>query len=83
MVLFMDLKPGKQPSTRRNEHFRFDSPLFIFVNSPACLVQLLKETSSLPEDLALHYLLQTLGALEHLHHRKVLHLDVKGYDMLL
>lgn len=33
---------------------------------------------SLPEDLALHYLHQTLGALEHLHHKNVLHLDVKG-----
>lgn len=44
----------------------------------ACLAQLLKEMNSLPEDLALHYLHQSLGALEHLHHRKVLHLDVKG-----
>ncbi|XP_026206423.1 uncharacterized protein LOC113155902 isoform X2 [Anabas testudineus] len=44
---------------------------------PACLAQLLKEMDSLPEDLALHYLHQSLGALEHLHHRKVLHLDVK------
>ncbi|XP_034425768.1 uncharacterized protein LOC117752515 isoform X2 [Hippoglossus hippoglossus] len=44
---------------------------------PACLAQLLKEMNSLPEDLALHYLRQSLGALEHLHHRKVLHLDVK------
>lgn len=34
--------------------------------------------TSLPEDLALHYLHQSLGALEHLHRRKVLHLDVKG-----
>lgn len=44
----------------------------------ACLAQLLKEMNSLPEDLALHYLHQTLGALEHLHHRRILHLDVKG-----
>lgn len=44
----------------------------------ACLAQLLRETSSLPEDLALHYLHQTLGALEHLHRRQIVHLDVKG-----
>ncbi|XP_038130164.1 mitogen-activated protein kinase kinase kinase 14-like isoform X2 [Cyprinodon tularosa] len=44
---------------------------------PACLAQLLKEMTCLPEDLALHYFHQTLGALEHLHHRKVVHLDVK------
>ncbi|XP_037610447.1 uncharacterized protein LOC119479189 isoform X1 [Sebastes umbrosus] len=50
---------------------------------PACLAQLLKEMKSLPEDLALHYLHQSLGALEHLHHRKVLHLDVKVDNVLL
>ncbi|XP_070783542.1 mitogen-activated protein kinase kinase kinase 14 [Enoplosus armatus] len=50
---------------------------------PACLAQLLKEMDSLPEDLALHYLHQSLGALEHLHHRKVLHLDVKVDNVLL
>ncbi|XP_069560786.1 mitogen-activated protein kinase kinase kinase 14 [Brachyistius frenatus] len=50
---------------------------------PACLAQLLKEMSCLPEDLALHYLHQSLGALEHLHHRKVLHLDVKVDNVLL
>lgn len=44
----------------------------------ACLAQLLKEMNSLPEDLALHYLHQSLGALEHLHHRQIVHLDVKG-----
>ncbi|XP_072230077.1 uncharacterized protein [Leuresthes tenuis] len=49
---------------------------------PACLAQLLKEMTCLPEDLALHYLHQSLGALEHLHHRKVLHLDVKGESRL-
>ncbi|XP_042364274.1 mitogen-activated protein kinase kinase kinase 14 [Plectropomus leopardus] len=50
---------------------------------PACLAQLLKEMNCLPEDLALHYLLQSLGALEHLHSRKVLHLDVKVDNVLL
>lgn len=43
-----------------------------------CLAQLLRERGSLPEELALRYLCQLLGALEHLHHRHVLHLDVKG-----
>ncbi|XP_037546892.1 mitogen-activated protein kinase kinase kinase 14 [Nematolebias whitei] len=50
---------------------------------PACLARLLKETTRLPEDLALHYLHQILGALEHLHHRKVVHLDVKADNVLL
>nr|XP_020460363.1 mitogen-activated protein kinase kinase kinase 14-like isoform X3 [Monopterus albus] len=50
---------------------------------PACLAQLLKEMTCLPEDLALHYLHQLLGALEHLHRRKVLHLDVKVDNVLL
>ncbi|XP_028286870.1 MAP3K epsilon protein kinase 1 isoform X2 [Parambassis ranga] len=50
---------------------------------PACLAQLLKEMTSLPEDLALHYLHQTLEALEHLHNRNVLHLDVKVDNVLL
>ncbi|XP_034049999.1 uncharacterized protein LOC117531074 [Thalassophryne amazonica] len=50
---------------------------------PACLAQLLKEMNTLPEDLALHYLHQALGALEHLHCRQVLHLDVKVDNVLL
>ncbi|XP_055005824.1 mitogen-activated protein kinase kinase kinase 14 isoform X2 [Boleophthalmus pectinirostris] len=50
---------------------------------PACLGTLLKEMNSLPEDLALHYLLQTLEALEHLHSIRVLHLDVKVDNVLL
>ncbi|RVE60075.1 hypothetical protein OJAV_G00194390 [Oryzias javanicus] len=49
----------------------------------ASLGQLLKQTTCLPEDLALHYLHQTLEALEHLHSRKVLHLDVKADNVLL
>lgn len=78
VVIFMDLKPGKgSPQDKRNCS---DSSRSIKIchNLPACLAQLLKEMSSLPEDLALHYLHQTLGALEHLHNRKILHLDVKG-----
>ncbi|XP_034415235.1 mitogen-activated protein kinase kinase kinase 14-like [Cyclopterus lumpus] len=50
---------------------------------PACLAQLVKDMNSLPEDLALHYLHQSLGALEHLHHRRILHLDVKVDNVLL
>ncbi|KAM6896945.1 mitogen-activated protein kinase kinase kinase 14 [Xenentodon cancila] len=50
---------------------------------PACLAQLLKEMTCLPEDLALHYLHQSLEALEHLHKRNVLHLDVKADNVLL
>ncbi|XP_056152682.1 mitogen-activated protein kinase kinase kinase 14 [Lampris incognitus] len=50
---------------------------------PGCLAQLVKERGSLPEDLALHYLCQILGALEHLHQRWVLHLDVKVDNVLL
>ncbi|KAM4624574.1 mitogen-activated protein kinase kinase kinase 14 [Polymixia lowei] len=50
---------------------------------PGCLAQLLKERGSLPEDLALHYLHQILGALEHLHKRHVVHLDVKVDNVLL
>ena len=43
-----------------------------------CLAQVLKERVKLPEDLALHYLRQVLWALEHLHRRLILHLDIKG-----
>lgn len=58
--------------------------LVLFMDlKPACLGSLLKEMSSLPEDLALHYLHQTLEALEHLHSIKVLHLDVKVDNVLL
>ena len=46
--------------------------------SAGCLAQLVRDRSSLPEDLALHYLCQLLGALDHLHLRHVLHLDIKG-----
>ncbi|XP_026876090.2 uncharacterized protein LOC113583770 isoform X2 [Electrophorus electricus] len=45
------------------------------------LAQLLKEKGSLPEDLALHYYCQVLQALEHMHSRQVIHLDVKGQGL--
>ncbi|XP_053727583.1 uncharacterized protein LOC128762962 isoform X2 [Synchiropus splendidus] len=50
---------------------------------PVCLGQILKELDRLSEDLALHYLHQSLGALEHLHQNGVLHLDVKVDNVLL
>lgn len=63
------------PFDDSERHFNITICVFLF---PGCLSQLLKEMSALPEDLALHYLHQTLEALEHLHNKKVLHLDVKG-----
>ncbi|XP_056432626.1 mitogen-activated protein kinase kinase kinase 14 [Gadus chalcogrammus] len=50
---------------------------------PGCLAQVLKERVKLPEDLALHYLRQVLWALEHLHRRLILHLDIKADNVLL
>nr|XP_057922293.1 mitogen-activated protein kinase kinase kinase kinase 1 isoform X2 [Doryrhamphus excisus] len=50
---------------------------------PASLAQLMRTAGALPEDLALHFLHQSLGALQHLHRRKVLHLDVKVDNVLL
>lgn len=42
------------------------------------LAQFLRTRGHFPEDLALYYHGQVLQALEHLHGRKVIHLDVKG-----
>ncbi|XP_026772509.3 mitogen-activated protein kinase kinase kinase 14 [Pangasianodon hypophthalmus] len=50
---------------------------------PGSLGQLLAERGRLPEDLSLHYMCQVLGALEHLHKRRILHLDVKVDNVLL
>lgn len=50
----------------------------LFSHSSGSLGQLLKERGRLPEDLSLHYLHQVLGALEHMHKRNILHLDIKG-----
>ncbi|XP_062847672.1 serine/threonine-protein kinase 10 [Trichomycterus rosablanca] len=47
------------------------------------VAQLLKERSRLAEDLALYYHCQVLQALEHLHSRNVIHLDVKVDNVLL
>ncbi|KAM6957636.1 mitogen-activated protein kinase kinase kinase 14 [Aplochiton taeniatus] len=47
------------------------------------LGQLLAERGRLPEDLALYYHGQVLGALEHLLKRRVVHLDVKVDNVLL
>ncbi|KAI7803336.1 mitogen-activated protein kinase kinase kinase 14 [Triplophysa rosa] len=45
--------------------------------------QLVEERGRLPEDLSLHYLHQVLGALDHLHKKRVLHLDIKADNVLL
>ncbi|XP_026781947.3 uncharacterized protein LOC113533797 isoform X2 [Pangasianodon hypophthalmus] len=47
------------------------------------LAQFLKARGHFPEDLALYYHCQVLQALEHLHSRKVIHLDVKVDNVLL
>ncbi|XP_036447583.1 uncharacterized protein LOC118822540 isoform X2 [Colossoma macropomum] len=47
------------------------------------LAQLLKARGSLPEDMALYYHSQVLQALEHLHSRQVIHLDIKVDNVLL
>ncbi len=49
-----------------------------FALSSGSLGQLVEERGRLPEDLSLHYLQQVLGALNHLHRKRVLHLDIKG-----
>lgn len=79
VILFMDLKPGKlNYKLLKSALFWSERMNTTCQTFPACLAQLLKGITCLPEDLALHYLHQTLGALEHLHHKKVVHLDVKG-----
>ncbi|KAK2829638.1 hypothetical protein Q7C36_017628 [Tachysurus vachellii] len=50
---------------------------------PGTLGQSLAERGRLHEDLSLHYMHQVLGALEHLHKRRILHLDVKADNVLL
>ncbi|XP_067290428.1 mitogen-activated protein kinase kinase kinase 14 isoform X2 [Pseudorasbora parva] len=47
------------------------------------LAQLLRMRGRLSEELALYYHSQVLQALEHLHHRRVVHLDVKVDNVLL
>ncbi|XP_072536212.1 mitogen-activated protein kinase kinase kinase 14 [Salminus brasiliensis] len=47
------------------------------------LAQLLKDRGRLPENQALYYHSQVLQALEHLHSRQVIHLDVKVDNVLL
>lgn len=63
-------------------HMTQDGSLYVthlcFLTPPGSLEQTLAERGHLPEDLSLHYMHQVLGALEHLHKRRILHLDVKG-----
>ncbi|TRY84058.1 hypothetical protein DNTS_014927 [Danionella cerebrum] len=56
--------------------------LFMDLKSSS-LGQLVEERGRLPEDLSLHYLQQVLGALNHLHGKCVLHLDIKADNILL
>ncbi|XP_043091056.1 mitogen-activated protein kinase kinase kinase 14 isoform X2 [Puntigrus tetrazona] len=56
--------------------------LFMDLKSSS-LGQLVEERGRLPEDLSLHYLQQVLGALNHLHKKRVLHLDIKADNVLL
>ncbi|KAK2916521.1 hypothetical protein Q8A67_000895 [Cirrhinus molitorella] len=56
--------------------------LFMDLKSSS-LGQLVEERGRLPEDLSLHYLQQVLGALNHLHRKRVLHLDIKADNILL
>ncbi|XP_048847810.1 mitogen-activated protein kinase kinase kinase 14-like isoform X1 [Brienomyrus brachyistius] len=45
--------------------------------------KLLKQRGRLPEDLALHYHCQLMEAVEDLHRKRVMHLDIKADNMLL
>lgn len=56
--------------------------LFMDLKSSS-LGQLVEERGRLPEDLSLHYLQQVLGALNYLHRKRVLHLDIKADNVLL
>ncbi|XP_067274929.1 mitogen-activated protein kinase kinase kinase 14 [Pseudorasbora parva] len=56
--------------------------LFMDLKSSS-LGQLVEERGRLPEDLSLHYLQQVLGALNHLHRKRILHLDIKADNILL
>ncbi|XP_051996146.1 mitogen-activated protein kinase kinase kinase 14-like [Xyrauchen texanus] len=56
--------------------------LFMELKSSS-LGQLVEERGRLPEDLSLHYLQEVLGALDHLHKKRVLHLDIKADNVLL
>lgn len=60
------------------EHYGAMYSSALFALSPGSVGQLVEERGRLPEDLSLHYLHQVLGALDHLHKKRVLHLDVKG-----
>lgn len=78
VILFMDLKRGDcfyqwMPLKANQVVFEPISSLF-----PGSLAQLLRVKGHLSEELALCYHTQVLQALQHLHSRHVVHLDVKG-----
>ncbi|KAG1968440.1 mitogen-activated protein kinase kinase kinase [Pimephales promelas] len=59
------------------------SIIFFMDLKSSSLGQLVEERGRLPEDLSLHYLQQVLEALNHLHRKRVLHLDIKADNVLL
>lgn len=91
VVLFMDLKTGSfviayVKSQEPGSHVHIQASLSTQVIAEilshslfsGSLAELLKARGYFNEDLALYYHCQVLQALEHLHSRKVIHLDVKG-----
>lgn len=79
VILFMDLKRGEYfyqvEASKKQVTFEPINSLSLSLGS---LAQLLRLRGRLSEELALYYHAQVLQALEHLHSRRVVHLDVKG-----
>lgn len=78
VILFMDLKRGDffyQWMPLKASQVIFEP---ITSLCPGSLAQLLRVKGRLSEELALYYHSQVLQALQHLHSRRVVHLDVKG-----
>lgn len=78
VILFMDLKRGEHFNQWKPLKKQVKSYLSQSILSLGSLAQLLRVRGRLSEELALYYHAQVLQALEHLHSRRVVHLDVKG-----